>query len=158
MVFSLRLKAQGPSACWSLFDPDRCRHCLKAALVQCAFPKDASDASRPSCGHALLTVVSTMPWQLRSSRLQRGSPRGSNQSASRRPPRTSVFPAPMLLHSTPREVFAPVLGVGLPVFQPGGPHVSCIHIDATECCTGPCRSHWLSSFICLAMESVWTRA
>jgi len=36
------------------------------------------------------------------------------------------------------------LGVGLPVFQPGEPHVSCIHIDATDCCTGPCRSHWLS--------------
>src|SRR3546814_1130718 len=36
---------------------------------------DGSHASRPSSRHALLTVVSGMPWQSRSSRLQRGSPR-----------------------------------------------------------------------------------
>jgi hypothetical protein len=77
---------------------------LKAARVQCAFLEDARDAWRPSCCHALLTVVSTMPGQLRSSRLQRGSPRGSNQSVSHRPPRTSVFTTPVLFVFNPSGI------------------------------------------------------
>ena len=50
-------------------------HCPKAGRPRFGFPCDGSHASRPSSRHALLTVVSGMPWQSRSSRLQRGSPR-----------------------------------------------------------------------------------
>jgi len=45
-----------------------------------------------------------MPWQLRSSRLQRGSPLGSNQSAPHRPPRTSVFTTPVLFVFNPSGI------------------------------------------------------
>ena len=49
--------------------------CPKAGRPRFGFPCDGSHASRPSSRHALLTVVSGMPRQSRSSRLQRGSPR-----------------------------------------------------------------------------------
>lgn len=63
-----------PSAPWSLPCPVT-RACPKAGRPRFGFPCDGSHASRPSSRHALLTVVSGMPWQSRSSRLQRGSPR-----------------------------------------------------------------------------------